>query len=133
MPSAAVPDHDGAAAIFSLRDGALESVVLDGMVLDVDRKPLLARDEAWAARHRPALHDAVKLEPQVIMQPPRRVLLDDELIALRSGGLPARLRRHVELAFLAIDLKAQPVSSHASYLCAWAPYERDAIPPSDSR
>src|SRR5262249_52916922 len=33
MPAAAVPDHHRAAAILALRDGALERVVLDRMVL----------------------------------------------------------------------------------------------------
>src|SRR5262249_17714541 len=34
-PAAAVPDQHGAAAVFALRDGALERVVLDRMILDL--------------------------------------------------------------------------------------------------
>jgi hypothetical protein len=106
VPMAAVPDHHGAAAILSLRDRALEAVVFDRMILDMDREPLLAGNEARTARHRPALHHAVELEPQIIMQAARGVLLNDEAIALASRRVAARLRRHVELALLAINLQA---------------------------
>src|SRR5262245_50201234 len=82
VPAAAVPDHDGAAAILSPWDGSLECVVFDRMIFDVDRKPLLVRNEARAAGDRPALHHAIELEPQIIVQAPRGVLLDDELISL---------------------------------------------------
>jgi hypothetical protein len=48
-PSAAIPDHHGAAAILALGDGALERVVFDRMVLDVDREALFVGIEAWPA------------------------------------------------------------------------------------
>src|SRR5262249_31796972 len=73
IPAAAVPNHDGAAAILSLRDASLECVVFDRMIFDVDRKPLLVRNEARAAGDRPALHHAVELESQVVVQAPRGV------------------------------------------------------------
>ena len=68
-PGAAIPDHHGAAAIFAFRDGALEGVVFDRMILDLHGKPLFAGIEARAARHRPALHHAIEFQPQVVMQP----------------------------------------------------------------
>jgi hypothetical protein len=40
------------------------------------------------------------------MQPARGVFLDDELIAGAACRAPARLGRHVELAFAMIDLEA---------------------------
>src|SRR5262249_18732562 len=61
VPRPAIPDQPGAAAIFPLRDGSLESVVFNRVVLDVDGETLLARDQAWPARDRPALHHAVQL------------------------------------------------------------------------
>ena len=89
----------GAAAILALRDGALEAVVLDRVVLDMHGQPLLAGDKARAAGDRPALHHAVKLEAEVVMQAPRRVLLDDEAVALarapclpRGSGVTSNLR-----------------------------------------
>ena len=72
---------------------------------DHDRKALLARNETRAASHGPTLHHPAKLEPQVIMQTPRGVLLDDELVSFGPTHLPPRLGGHVELAFPAIYLK----------------------------
>ena len=66
-PAPAIPDHDGATAIFALRDGALEGIVFDRMIFDVHGQPLVTGIEARAAGYRPALHDAVELEPEVIM------------------------------------------------------------------
>src|SRR5262249_36257104 len=68
IPAAAVPNHDGAAAILSPRDGSLECVVFDRMIFDVDGKALLVRNEARATGDRPALHHAVEFEPQVVVQ-----------------------------------------------------------------
>ncbi len=105
-PVTAVPDQHGAAAILTLRDDALEAVVLDGVVLGVHGQAPLPGDKARAAGDCPALHHAVKLEAEVVMQAPRRVLLDDEAVALASRGrLAARLRRHVKLTLLAISLQ----------------------------
>src|SRR6516162_4766566 len=131
MPAAAVPNHDGTTAVFALRNCSFEFVVFDRMVLHLHRKPLLAGNETRAARDRPALHDTVELEPQIVMQPARRVFLDEELVALAARRAPARLRRHVKLALLAIELKAhgrRPQLARLSFLrlpelagCAAAP------------
>src|SRR5262249_34791520 len=86
LPRAAIPDHHGAAAVLALGDRAFERVVLGRVVLHLHGEPLLARNEARAARDGPALHHAVELEPQVVMQPARGVLLDDELMP-GAGGL----------------------------------------------
>ena len=77
-PAAAVPDDHRAAAVFALGDVALEIQIGERMVLGAHRQPLLAQRQARAARHRPALERAVELEPQVVMQPARIVLLHDE-------------------------------------------------------
>ena len=121
-PGAAIPDHHGAAAVLALRDGALELVVFDRMILDVDREPLLARNKARPARHRPAHHHAVEFEPQVVMQPRRVVLLDDVARSpLCAAGLAARLGGLAEVAFLPIGPRASPFrSSFSSPACAVA-------------
>src|SRR5262249_38065093 len=111
-PVAAVPDHHRAAAILALRNGALELVVFDRMILGLNGKTLLAGNEAWAAGDRPTLHHPIKLEPEIIMQAPRRVLLNDKSISFAACGSPARLRRHVELAFLVVKLKTHGSLRH---------------------
>ena len=45
VPIAAIPNHDGAAAILALRNGALEVAVVQRMVFDLDREPLVVRIE----------------------------------------------------------------------------------------
>src|SRR6476659_5638337 len=77
-PAPAIPDHHGAATVLALRDRALEGVVLDRMILDVNRKPLFAGNEAGPSRHRPALHHPIELKAQIVMQPRRRMFLDHE-------------------------------------------------------
>ena len=86
---AAVPDLDRARAVVPLRDLALEAPVLERMVLDVDREVLLAGLERDAFRHRPRGEDAVALEPEVVVQPPRVVPLNDEDRRPASGGAVA--------------------------------------------
>src|SRR5260370_32958784 len=81
MPTAAIPDHHGAAAVFAARDGAFELVVFDRMIFDMNGESLVVWVEARAARHRPAFHDAVELKPQIVVQPPRRMFLDHVSIA----------------------------------------------------
>jgi hypothetical protein len=86
------------------RDRALEIVVLDRVVLDVHGEAFFARHQARPARHRPAFHHAVEFEPQVVMQPRRRVFLDHEGVAAALDLAAARLRGDAEAAFLAISL-----------------------------
>src|SRR5262249_40112055 len=98
-PRALVPDHHRAAAVGALRNDSLEAAVLDRMVLDMHREALLARDQARPLGHCPALQDAVELEAEVVVQPPRRVFLNHVRIACRLPGLAAgRLRRPGEIA-----------------------------------
>src|SRR5208282_401944 len=105
-PAPAIPDHDGAAAIFASRDSALERVVLDRMVLDVDGKAFFAGVETRAARHRPALHHPVEFEPQIVMQPPCGMFLN-HIAVTAAGTLPAaRLRRHAELPLFSVSLES---------------------------
>ena len=78
LPAAAIPDDHRAAAILALRDRAFEVAIFEGVILDMDRQTLLARHQARPARHRPALQHAVHLEPQIVVQAPGGVLLDDD-------------------------------------------------------
>ena len=84
-PRAAVPDHHRAAAVLALRDDALELGVLDRVVLDLHREPLDRRIERRTLRHRPREQHALPLEPEVVVERGRAVLLDDERERLRRA------------------------------------------------
>ena len=76
------------------------------MVLDVDGKAFFAGIEARAARHRPALHHAVEFEPQIVMQPPRRMFLNDVAVTAAAALAAARLRRHAEFSFFSVNFES---------------------------
>ena len=122
-PCAAIPHKHRAAAVFALGDRAFERAVVERMVLDFDREPLLAGDEARAARHRPALQHAVELQPKIVMEPPRVVLLHDEAVAAPGlrGDLRPRLRGGGKVALGAILLERHPSSPPS---CAGSPSRR---------
>jgi hypothetical protein len=105
-PGAAVPNQHGAGAVGPIGDHALEVDVLERMVLDLHREPLLAWIEAWTLRHGPALEHATHLQAEIVMQPPRRMLVDDEkqqrILAPTLRGAPFRLRRLGKIAPAAI-------------------------------
>jgi hypothetical protein len=63
------------------------------MVLDLHREPLVVGVERRTFRHGPRLEDPIKLQPQVVVQVRRRVLLDDEtkIFCGFYFGLAARL------------------------------------------
>ena len=107
-PDALVPDDDGAAAIFTLGDGAFEGRIVDRMVLHMHGQPLLVRVEAGAACDRPAPQNAAMLETQVVMQARRRMLVDDEDAAagLAARHLAGRLGCLGEIALGAVFFEA---------------------------
>ncbi|MGY4356834.1 hypothetical protein ACVW0J_003327 [Bradyrhizobium sp. i1.7.7] len=104
LPGAAVPEHDRAAAILPFRNRAFEIAIVERMVLDLDRQPLVMRIERGSLGDRPRLEHAVELEPQIIVQSRRIVLLDHEapLRRWRHRGLARRLRCLLEIAFLSV-------------------------------
>src|SRR5262249_42563711 len=86
------------------RDRTFEVAIIERMVLDLDREPLVMRVERGPPRHRPGLEHAVEFEPQIIMQSGRGVFLDDEAAVLRerNRGVARGLRRLVEIPLLAV-------------------------------
>jgi hypothetical protein len=104
FPSAAVPQHDRAAAVLALRNRALEITIVERVVFDLDGQPLVVRIERGPFRHRPGLEDAVEFEPQIVVQPRGVMLLDHEAPLLRwhHRRLARRLRRLLEITFLSI-------------------------------
>ena len=106
LPGAAIPDHHGAAAVLTRRYRALEDAVLDRMVLRLHREPLDLRIEARPFGDGPAQQHAVELEAEVVVEPARRVLLDDVREALSRPLLAARLRRAREVALAMVGREA---------------------------
>src|SRR5258706_15726354 len=104
FPIPAVPKLHRAAAILSLRNGPFEIAVIQRMVFHLDCQPLVVRIERGAARDRPGFKDAVELEPQIVMQPARIMLLDHETPLIRrfNRRFAAGLRGLFEIAFFAI-------------------------------
>ena len=87
-PEAAVPDHDRAAAVLAFGDDPLEISVIDGVVLDVDGEALFAGVETWPLGYRPALEHTPEFQPEIVMQPAGRMLLNHE-----AEPLAGRLRK----------------------------------------
>ncbi len=92
-PRSAVPEHDRSRAVFAVRDDAFEGAVVDRVVLDAHGEPLVPRVEGRTLRHRPAQEDAAPLQPKVIVQTRRRVLLDAVGVAPGGTCLAGRLGR----------------------------------------
>ena len=92
-----------------LRDGGLESQVLQRVVLGVHGEVVDRGRVRQVLGHRPRDQHAVPLEAQVVVQPAGVVLLDDESIVLASFGfrLRHRLRRFRRIAHAAV--RRQPV------------------------
>jgi hypothetical protein len=105
-PGALVPHHHRAGAVFAFRDRALEVAVFERMVLDMDGEALLVGDEARPFRHRPALEHAVQLQAEIVVHPPRGVLLDYvSVAALGRGLLSGGLRGLGEIPLGPVDIK----------------------------
>ena len=107
LPGALVPEHHRAAAILALGNGAFEIAIVERVVLDMHRQALVLRVVARPARHCPADEDAVQLEAEIVMEPRRRVLLDEIAIAAGLAGAlrPARLGGLGEIALGAVGGK----------------------------
>ena len=106
-PFPTIPDDDLAGAVIPRRDLALERAVFHRVVFDMHREALFAGHEARSARHGPALQNAIEFEPEVVMQPCRRVLLHHEgkLRRLRLPTLPSGLAGAAEIALCTVGVE----------------------------
>ena len=91
LPGSVIPKHDGAAAILPLRDGSLKVAVIQRMILDLHRQRLSSGFMTGPVRHRPALENAIQLQPKIVVKPGRLVLLDQ--IGLTATSVRASRRR----------------------------------------
>src|SRR5206468_11664230 len=89
---AAIPYDHRSSAVVAGRDHPLEVPVLERMILDVHREPLLLNTGRRPLGHRPTLEHALQLEPQIEVHVARPVLLHDETGARRGNGAAGRGR-----------------------------------------
>src|SRR5436309_12761147 len=76
------------------------------MILDVHRQALFVGAHGRSLRHRPALQHAVELQTQVVVEPARRVLVDDEPVARAGAGAAERFRRLRGIALAPVLVEA---------------------------
>ncbi len=119
-PPTPIPQHDRPGAV-SCGNDPLEFAIVDRMILGPDREPLDGGIEAWPLRHRPALQDAIEFQAEVIVQPPRVMLLHDEEVPLRLFEFAGWLRRASEVALLPVRSQRMVGARHtsANLPCAW--------------
>ncbi len=101
-PGPAIPDQRSPGAVLPFGNDPLEPAIFERVVFDMDRQALFGRIEARTLRHRPALQHTVELEPEIVMQPARGMLLDHEGQRPRRGLArhdACRLGRLREIAF----------------------------------
>src|SRR3984893_16499812 len=87
LPISAVPELNRPAAIFALGDRSLEVPIIEWMILDLDREPLVMGIERWDAGDGPRFKDTIELKSKIVMQPRCRMLLDDEPPPIGGGDL----------------------------------------------
>jgi hypothetical protein len=82
-----VPDDDRAGPV-ALADPALEAGVVHRVVLDRHCQPLVTRVRRRSLRHRPRAQHAADLDPEVVVQRARLVLMDHEqgIIGMVGGA-----------------------------------------------
>src|SRR5437667_2167460 len=84
---AEIPYDDFARTIIAFRQASLKQQVVERMVLNMDREALHIRIFVWPLRHRPRDECRANFQPEVIVETPGPVLLDDES---RSRGPGSR-------------------------------------------
>ena len=87
LPISAVPELNRPAAIFALGDRSLEVPIVERVILDLNREPLVMGIERWPAGHSPRFKDTIELKPKIVMQPRCGMLLDDKPPTIGGGDL----------------------------------------------
>jgi hypothetical protein len=78
------------------------------VIFHVDGQAFIAGIERGAFGNGPGLEDSVELDAEIVMEAPRRVLLDDEdFLILTCRGAAARLRGFLEMALAFIFAKSR--------------------------
>src|SRR2546429_3830073 len=112
LEPAGVPHDRRPGPIAALGNDAFEVGVLDGMVFDVHGQTLLVRAHRGPLGHGPALQHAVDLQPQIVVEPARRVLVDHEPAAAGRAGPAEGLGGRGRIALAPVLLEG--AASHAA-------------------
>src|SRR3546814_19546957 len=96
-PGAAVPQHHRAAAIFAPGDHPLEIGIGHRMIFGAHREPLVVWVLARPLGDRPAFENATRLEPELVLEARRVVLLDDDTITGALSDLARAFEGPLEL------------------------------------
>src|SRR5690606_6121764 len=106
LPRAAIPQHDRAATVLSLRDDAFEAAVLERMILHMYGQAAVGGIQARALGDGPAFQHTIQFEAKIVVEATRRVLLDHEAVAVSLVGCrPRRLRRSLEVPFCGVGVE----------------------------
>ena len=93
-----------------MTNAANEMGVFERVIFDLYCQPFDARIETGPFRQGPALQHAIHLQAEIVMQPPRCMLLNDEaqsrMPALIRRYFAARFRGPGEVTFAAIFVEA---------------------------
>ena len=106
-PVTPVPQLHRAAAILPLGYGPLEVAIVERMILDLDRQPLVGGIDGRPPGHRPGLEHSAEFEAQIIVQMAGRMFLDHETQAIRGcdDQSPAGLSGLAEVALFEVALE----------------------------
>src|SRR5215470_309830 len=112
LESPGVPDDRRTGSVAAFGNDAFEVGVLDRVVLDVHGQALFVGAHRRPLGHGPALEHAVDLEAQIVVEPARRVLVDDEPVAAGLAGSPEGLGRRGGIALAPVFV--QIAASHGA-------------------
>ena len=129
-PGAPVPHDHPPGAVLTLRDLGLEVDILERVVFDMHREPPGFGVERGAVGHRPALQRVAELQAQVVVQPPRRVLLHDEQAGSGRDLAARRLARLGEIALFSVAFERvfRPTSRQHPSPSATSDWTLDRVP-----
>ena len=116
LVGAAVPDLHRACPVLAGRDLALEVGVVERVILDVDREVAFSPGHRDALGNGPAREHAVSLEPEVVVESPGGVSLDDEAKDRPRRASRKRLRRAGGIALAPVRVEGHScmiVQGHA--------------------
>ena len=107
LVGAVIPDLDRSRAVLAGRDLTGERGVLERVVLDVHGEGAAARLERHPLGHGPRGEGTFPLEPEVVVEPPGVVTLDDEDRVAGAPPAPERLGRlaGISLALVGVELR----------------------------
>src|SRR5207247_7026775 len=109
-PMATTPYPHLVCAVLCFRNVSVLVGLLDRMALDLHSQPLFARIEARALGYRPALQCAIELQAEVVVEPPRCMLLHNKM---QLTGAPNRLLAFGLAGLGKIALAAIRLQAHA--------------------